>query len=184
MLAFLAALVPLISGFTQPLKDYFSFKQQVTQKEQEYKLAVLQSQIEITKSADIAASNDLKERLNSTSQNFKQNTFWFLCVPIVFTMIFPSKAGEMWHNFTLIPPMFQYIFQAVYCSIWGVPFIKNGYAGFTDLLQSRRDYKLEKARINRAETFKDLKNSGIFTGSQQEVELIDKVLDAGERNAQ
>lgn len=146
-MGFLAALVPLLAGITTPLKDWFKYKQDVTKAEQDYKLATIKAQADAVRQESVSSSADLKERLGATSQYFKQTTFWFLCMPIVYTMFFPKEAATMWANFTLVPDFMQWLFMAVYSSIWGIPVIKGGYGAITDLLQSRREFKLSKTQI-------------------------------------
>ncbi len=182
-MGFLTLLLPLLAGFTQPLKDYFSYKQQMTKAEQDYKLAVLQGQTEQAKQQMVSDTADLGNRLNSTSQSFKQTTFWLLYVPIIFTIMFPSQAKEMWGNFSLVPEYFQWLFLSVYSAIWGIPIVKGGYGAITDLLQQRRDYKLEvkKAQYNRKAVFDVLKTLFPKGMDQEQVNLIDKALDEGER---
>lgn len=176
------ALLSLFSGLIPSIKDYVSYKQQVQQKEQDYKLALLQSQVDMAKSQAIADSNDLKSRLDATSQDFKQETFWLLWIPVVFSVIFPLKAQVMWANFSIMPEWFQWLFLSVYSSIWGIPIVKGGYGAVTDLLSARRDFKLEKERINRQAVFDSLRHD-IFTQglNQQQVEAVDRALDKGEQ---
>lgn len=175
MFAFLTALLPLLGGFTQPLKDWFTYKQETAKADQQYKLAILQSQTEQAKQQTISDSNDLANRLNSTTQQFKQTTFWMLCVPVLFTMLFPAKASTMWSNFNLMPQWFQWLFLAVYSSIWGIPVSKWAAGGLGSFLSGRREYKLNKAAI-----YAQLKREGVFKGTQEEVAKIERALDAGE----
>ncbi len=144
---FLLALVPLFSALTQPLKDWFAFKQQYAKAEQDYKLAVLQTQSTLATQQMVSDTTDLGNRLNATTKDFKQTTFWFLCIPILFTITCPNRAAVMWQNFTLVPEFFQWLFLSVYSSIWGIPIVKGGYGAITELLTARRDFKLQKETI-------------------------------------
>jgi hypothetical protein len=182
-MGFLSALIPLLAGLTQPLKDYFSYKQQITKAEQDYKLALLQAQAEAAKQEAISQSTDLKNRLEATTKEFKQTTFWLLYAPILFTILFPKQAAEMWGNFNLVPEYFQWLFLSVYSAIWGIPIVKGGYGAITDLLHQRREYKLEckKAQYNRKAVFDTIKALFPQGMSQQQVDLIDRALDAGEQ---
>lgn len=181
-MGFLTALLPLLAGITGPIKDYFSYKQDLNQKAQDYKLALLQSQIDTVKSDNVAETTQTQARLSATSQEFKQNTFWLLCVPVILSCIFPTKAAVMWHNFEIIPQWVQWLFLSVYSAIWGIPIAKGGYGAVTDLLSSRRDYKLEKARIDRVAVFNELKKDLFLKGmTAAQVSIIDKALDEGEK---
>ena len=181
-MGFLVALLPLLAGLTQPLKDWFSYKQQSTKAEQDFRLAVLQSQAEQAKQQAISDSNDLGNRLNATTQAFKQGTFYPLWGVIVFSVCFPKHAEVMWHNFSLIPEWFQWLFLSVYSAIWGLPIVKGGYGAITDLLQARRNYKLEvsKVKYNREAVFSVIKQLFPKGMDQAQVNLIDRALDAGE----
>lgn len=99
----------------------------------------------------------------------------------------PNYATTMWHNFEAIPDWFRMLFAAVYGVIWGLPVAKDYigamFSAAGTALNDRREYKLEKARINRQAVFNTLKQSGILPKviSQQQVDLVDKALDAGEQ---
>ncbi len=183
-----AALIPLISGLlgqNGPLGQYFKIKSDTIAAENNYKLQMLQAQTEQAK-ADVQQVSD---RLNSTSQDFKQSTFWFICVPVVVTMCpwTSNFAATMWANFTLIPEWFQTLFVSVYCSIWGLPIAKEYLGGmFKSLgnaIDAKREFKLENARINKQAFYSSLRNAPQFIGKgldQNTVDMLDKAIDAGE----
>lgn len=141
----------IFSGITQSVKDYGSFKTQELAASREIKLAQIAAEKEQIASSNKAESDNLRVRLDSTSREFKQNTFWLLCVPVAFTILVPQKAEVMWHNFSLVPEYVQWLFLTVYSSIWGIPIVKGGYGAITDMVQSRREYKIERANpVNEA----------------------------------
>lgn len=176
-----ALLIPLISqmfGEKGPLGQYFKIKADTITAENTYRLEILKAQTEAAK-ADVQQTSD---RLGATSQSFKEMTFWFICIPVIVTII-PFTSGfavTMWHNFTLIPEWFQILFVSVYSSIWGLPIAKEYLGGmFKSLgrgIEARREYKL-----NRAAIFASLKQSGMFKGSEKEVSIIDSALNEGEK---
>lgn len=177
-------LIPVLSsllGEKGPLGQYFKIKADTIAAENNYKLEILKAQTEQAK----AEVQQVADRLNSTSQEFKQSTFWFICVPVLITMFAPQFATTMWGNFTLIPEWFQILFVSVYSSIWGLPIAKEYLGGmFKSLgnaLDARREYKLEKARINRKAVFDTLKKIFPKGMSQSQVNVIDSALDAGEK---
>lgn len=177
------ALIPLISsifGENGPLGQYFKSKAEQVQAEQQYRLEVLKAQIESAKTE----AQQVSDRLGSTSQEFKQMTFWFICAPVLLTMFFPNFSTSMWNNFTLIPEWFQILFVSVYSSIWGLPIAKEYLGGmFKSLggaIEARREFKLEKARINREAVFASIRKS-IGGIDQKTVDVIDDALDAGEK---
>lgn len=178
-------IIPLISsvlGENGPLGKYFKLKADTVAAEQTYRLEVLKAQTEQAKTE----SQQISDRLNSTTQTFKQSTFWFIAVPVVITMCPWSSAFAvtMWANFQLIPEWFQILFVSVYSSIWGLPIAKEYLGGmFKSLggaMEARREYKLEKARINREAVFASIRKS-VGGVDQRMVDMIDDALDAGEK---
>ena len=181
-------LIPLISGLLGekgPLGQYFKIKSDKVAAEETYRLRTLEAQ---TRQIETEAKQ-VEDRLNSTSQDFKQYTFWFIAVPVVITMCPWTSlfAVTMWANFALIPEWFQILFVSVYSSIWGLPIAKEYLGGmFKSLggaMEARREFKLEKARINR-KVFMDNIKEGLFPKgmNQAQVDLFDKALDAGENS--
>ena len=182
----LAMLIPLISsllGENGPLGKYFKLKSDTIAAEQNYRLEVLKAQ---TAQAETEAQQ-ISDRLNSTTQTFKQSTFWFIAVPVVITMCpwTSTFAVTMWANFKLIPEWFQILFVSVYSSIWGLPIAKEYLGGmFKSLggaMESRREYKLEKARINREAVFASLRKAKGAGLDQSTVDMVENALDAGEK---
>lgn len=177
-----AAIIPLISsllGEKGPLGQYFKNKSETLLAEQTYRLETLKAQTEAAKTE----SQQVSDRLNSTSQEFKQMTFWFICMPVLLTMFFPNFSVSMWNNFTLIPEWFQILFVSVYSSIWGLPIAKEYLGGmFKSLgnaIESRREYKL--AKIDRKVVFDGIKKIFPKGMTQPQVDIITEALDAGEK---
>ena len=180
-----AMLIPIISsllGANGPIGQYFKSKNDQLIAEQEYRMEILRAQTEQAK----AEVQQVSDRLDSTSQEFKQMTFWFICVPMILTVCpwTSAFAVTMWTNFKLIPEWFQILFASVYCSIWGLPIAKEYLGGmFRSLggaIEARREFKLEKARINREAVFASIRKSlgGI---DQKTVDMIDGALNEGEK---
>lgn len=186
-----SALIPLLSGLfgeNGPLGQYFKIKADTIKAQQEYQLAILKAQTETALATVQADATTTTNRLSSTSQSFKEFTFWFLCGPVLLTMFFPSYAVPMWANFKLIPDWFQILFVSVYSSIWGLPIAKEYLGGmFSSLgnaINDHRDYKLAKARINRESVMASLRAKLFPRGmNQQQVDIVDGALDAGEKDS-
>lgn len=182
----LAMLIPFIAGLLGekgPLGQYFKLKSDKIAAEEKYRLQLLEVQ---TRQLETEAKQ-VEDRLNSTSQEFKQSTFWFIAFPVVITMCpWTSKfAVTMWANFALIPEWFQILFVSVYSSIWGLPIAKEYLGGmFKSLggaMEARREFKLEKARINREAAYAVLRNKMFPKGmTQGQVDILEEVFDAGE----
>lgn len=173
-----------IFGENGPLGQYFKTKQKLEDAKNEVALARINADKELAVAQAAADSSQLTSRLSSTSQSFKQQTFWLLVVPVLFSLCFPSKAEVMWHNFGLMPDWFQTLFVSVYCSIWGIPFAEKGLGAVGNFIQGRREYKLEKLKIkvNRKSVFDKIKQKWFPSGMpEQAVKDLDEALDAGEK---
>lgn len=182
---FLSALIPLLAGITQPLKDYFAYKAQAATLGQQISLETIKAQSAQVVAEAQASSDDLGARLSATSRDFKQSTFWLLCVPVAFSILFPQKAEVMWHNFSLMPEWFQWLFLSVYSSIWGLPIVKNGYGAITELLQARRDFKIDKIKATNDAKFFEVIRQKVFKAgmTQVQVDAMEEALKARDNEA-
>lgn len=177
MWALLAPILSQIFGTNGPVGQFLKMKSDAQAAEQNYKIAQLNAQ---TKQVE-NDYNLVQVRLNSTTQEFKQQTFWFICVPVVLTMCpwTSDFAIKMWANFALIPDWFRILFTAVYSSIWGLPLAKDYLA---PMFQGVADYRLQvkQAKYNRKAVFDVLRQLFPKGMNQDQVNLVDRALDAGE----
>jgi hypothetical protein len=186
MLAFFTALLPLLGGFTQPLKDWIAFKREVKLTEQNITLATLNNRLETLKSNNEADTEQRTAYLGATSQKFKEGTYCFVAGIIIFSIFSPTYARVMWENFSLIPDWFRIMFVSMHMAVWGIPVAREQlgpmFAAAGKAIEARREYKLEKARINREAVFAKMKAKWFPNGmNQQQVNDADSFLDAGER---
>lgn len=188
-MGFLAALIPLLAGITSPIKGWFAFKSRAVQLEQEVKLATIKAQAEQVVAEARNESSQVKDRLGATSREFKQTTFWLLYAIVIFSIVLPSKAEVMWHNFALMPEWFQWLFMSVYSAIWGLPIVKGGYGAITDLLQQRgdkrRNFEIEKLKVfNQTKFFDSLRHTIFKKGlTEAQVEDFKQALMAGDEDS-
>lgn len=184
-----ALLIPLISslisGAFQPIKDYFSYKSQTATLNQQLELAKITAEKDAIVSGNAAAMDMLRTRLNSTSSAFKQNTFWLLCIPLMLSILFPKVASTMWHNFDSIPHWFQWIFIAVYSSIWGLPIARGGYGTIVDLLNNKTERQVIKIKALNEKAMADSLRNSVFknTLTQDQWNAIVDAAKAGENAA-
>lgn len=180
---FLMALVPLLGGLTQPIKDYFASKAKQAELIQQLELAKIEAEKAAITSGNEAEVSKVQAYLSSVSRNFRQGTFYFLVLPVIVSVFMPSYAEVMWKNFESIPEWFRILFVSVYSVIWGLPIAKEHLGGmFRSLgnaIQANREYKL--AKLNRKAVFETLKQMFPKGMNQAQVELIDRALDAGEK---
>lgn len=183
-----ALLVPLISqilGENGPLGKLFKIKADQIVAEDNYKLELLKSQTERDTAAIAADTSQRSNYLNATSQGFRQGTFYWLSAIMLYSILRPESAQIMWQNFRYTPDWFQYIYLGMLSVIWGLPIARENVAlMFSSIgrgIESRREYKLEKAKINRLAVFEYIKSKWFPKGmNQQAVEILDSALDAGE----
>lgn len=186
MIQFLSALLPLIGGFTQPIKDYFASKAKQAELQQQLEITKIQAQTNAIVSGNEAQIKTIQAYLNSVSQNFRQGTFYFLVLPVIVSVCLPDYAQMMWHNFEVMPHWFQVLFVSVYSVIWGLPLAKEHispmFQSLGRAMEARREYKLEKARIDRKAVTDVLRKIFPKGFTQEQVNIIDQALDAGENN--
>ncbi len=172
----LAAILPILSLLGTSVKDYLSHRQEVKKEEREVELATIQANKEAIISGNESTTAQIQAYLQATSKKFRQGTFYFFMVPFIVSMVAPEYAKVMWANFDAIPYEFKLLFFSIYGVIWGFPSI-NKY------VENRREYKLEKARINRKAVFDKLIAKWFPKGmNQQNVRDLDEALDAGENS--
>jgi len=182
----LAILGTVFSGLLQPIKDYLTYKSQELAANRELKLAQISADREAVVSGNLADTAQRKNYLDSVTQQFRQGAIVFFMVPFCISMIAPGYAKVMWTNFYDIPADFRQFFFIVYGVILGLPIAKDTLgqvvASVGRGIEARRDYKLEKARINRAAVFAKLNGTLFPKGpSQQQVEYIDAAINEGEK---
>jgi type II secretory pathway pseudopilin PulG len=150
--AIIAAIMGLMSGIAAPIKQWLDNKAQVAKAEQDYKLALLQAQTQQVTAAIQADSSDTANMLSATTAQFKQGTWYFFSAIIIFSIVCPTRAHDMWANLTIVPDWFRNLYVAMTLVVWGINPVKNGAMwikdSVTDVLSDRRDFKLAKATIN------------------------------------
>lgn len=187
------ALIPFLSGIlgeNGPIGQYFKTKAAQVQLEQEYKLAVLKSNTEAAIQASISDTTQRSNYLGATSQSFRQGTFYWLSAIILYSILRPNSAEDLWHNFELIPQWVQYIYLGMLSVTWGLPIAKENiglmFSSIGRGITARREFRLEKARINRDALFASIRASSRFKGKgidQETVDLINTAVDAGENTS-
>lgn len=180
--------IPLLSGFfgeNGPIGQYFKTKAAQVQAEQDFKLALLKANTEAAIQASVADTTQRSNYLGATSQGFRQGTFYWMSAIIFYSILFPSKAEALWHNFGLIPQWVQYVYVAMLSVTWGLPIAKENiglmFSSIGKAIETRREYKLEKARIDRKAFFDGIRKIFPKGMSQSQVDIIENALDEGEK---
>lgn len=122
--------------------------------------------------------------LNATMPLFKQHMFWFLSIPVIYTVVWPSHARVLWDNFRLIPDFYWSLYSAIVLTIWGIPVASNLvstiFSGFTSASSAKRQDNIELEKVSseqyKAAFFSALRAVEGHLGNK-EVTNIDKALD-------
>jgi len=149
---------------------YFDNKTQVELLKQQNQLEALREQSKLVAQGIIAQSDLGQEQIRATSAWFKQLCFFLLLSPIVITCYDPAWGKQIFDSLGLVPEWYVAIMSTIYLASWGINSDK-----VASIVQSRREYKLEKMRINRKAYWDDRRLKGAV--SQQEVDSTEKVFD-------
>ncbi len=177
-----ALFLPLLTSIFGPeglITQYAKTKADIRQKEQDYKLAVLDGNIKQVTQQIISDSSDVKNRLEATSQGFKQSQWYFFGALIVFSVLLPSKAEIMWHNLNIVPDWIQNTFVAMTLVTWGINPVKNGINWFKDTtstaLENRSNRQIAKIKaFNDAKFFESIRKSMGNGIDQRTVDMLNK----------
>lgn len=154
---------------------YFDNKTQVELQKQQNILAIEQEKSKLIAQGIIAQSDLGQEQIRATSAWFKQACFFLLLAPIIVTCYDPIWGNKVFASLDIVPEWYVAIVSTLYLASWGINSDK-----VASLIQSRRDYKLEKLRINRQAYWDDRRKKGPIT--QAEVDQTEKLfneLDSG-----
>lgn len=184
-MGFLALLIPLLAQLPGLVGNFFKQKAdlQAAQIETQRQLELARQQM----ASEIARTQmDLNKTIvNSTGSYFKYFTFIMWFGPFIVGVVWPSKAVDIFTNLAGMPQWYVESCMLIMFTVWGIsvsaPVVSNIFTGLGDYLQSRRDFKLEKAKIDRKVFFDALRKvKGVLT--QAEVDAENKVLDQLEKN--
>lgn len=183
------ALIPLLSGIfgeSGPIGQYFKTKAAQVQADEDYRLALLKANTDAAIQASVSDTTQRANYLGATSQGFRQGTFYWMSGIILYSIVFSSRAAELWHNFELIPEWVRYIYLAMLSVTWGLPAAKENiglmFSSIGRAVEAHRDYKLAKAQINHKVVIDAIRKAWFPKGmNQAQVDLIDSTLNsAGE----
>lgn len=181
-----SAITAILGVVAQPIKDYFSYKQKVTESNRELELARIQADKEAIISGNEAQTSQIDYYLKAITQRFRQGFICFVVIPFLISMFAPEYSDVMWQNFEAMPEWYKMLLISVCSVVLGLPvasavvgqIFNSAAAG----LDARRNYKLEKARINREAAYAVLRAKLFPQGiSPAQVKVFEEVFDAGEK---
>lgn len=182
MIAIFTALLSMLSVIPGKLGDYFKTKQEIEQIKLNTEREIALAQLKAASEMSVAELELSKAALASTSPHFKYFTFFMWFGPFIVGIISPPTAKDIFTNLAGMPEWYVQSCMVIMFTVWGIsvsgPAISNIFSGLGNFFEQRRDFKLEKAKIDKKAFFEALK-AGIFKQglSQSQVDVIDKALD-------
>lgn len=153
------------------LGKYFDNKTQVELQKQQNLLEIEKQRGDLIRQGIITQGELGQEQIKATKPWFKQLMYSVILSPIVITCFDPEKGQRIFASLNIVPEWYIFIVSTISLAIWGINSDK-----VQGILQARREYKLEKLRINRKAYFdakRELK--GFLT--PKDVEEGNKILD-------
>lgn len=181
---FLMLLLPLLAKIPGMIGDYFKQQAELMQAQLQ-----TEKEIELAKQQYAAEAAKAQFQLNqtivqSTSSNFKYFTFVMWFGPFMVSLVSPSLSKEIFNNLAVMPEWYTQSCMLIMFTIWGItvssPIVSSIFSNFGSFIAERRQYKLEKAKIDRTAYFDALRKAkGPL--SQAEVDVENKILDEAEK---
>lgn len=181
-----AILLPVLSTLGGKLGEYFTqlndLKKQELETQRQVEVAKQQMASEIAK-----AQLELNKTIvSSTGAYFKYFTFFMWFGPFMVGVVWPAKSAEIFQNLTTMPEWYVQSCMLIMFTVWGIsvsaPVVGSIFSGLGRFMSERRDYKLEKARINRDAVFAKVRSKWFPKGmNQQQVNDLDEAITDGEK---
>lgn len=161
----------LFSVIPGAIGDYFKKKQDIDLKRLDNQ-ALLESEKNKLIAQGIITQGELgQEQIKATSSRFKEFMYCVILAPVVITCFDPAWGKQIFDSLNIVPEWYIFIVSTISLAIWGINSDK-----VQGILQARREYKLEKLRINRQAYF-DAKRKISGPLSQSQVDADNKILD-------
>ena len=173
-------LLPILAKLPGMIGDYFKQQADLASAQME-----TSKQVELAKqqyASEIAKSQMQLNQIivQSTGSKFKYFTFFMWFGPFMVGVVSPKAAHEIFVNLTAMPEWYVQSCMLIMFTVWGIsvsaPVVSNIFSGLSSYLSGRRDFKLERAKIDRKVFFEALRAvKGTLT--QKDVDLENQVLD-------
>ncbi len=177
-------LLPLLAGLPGLIGKYFEQKNALEQARIE-----TNRQIEVAKqqmAADIAKGQmDLNKTIvAATGAYFKYFTFFMWFGPFMMGVFFPHWAKDVFTNLSTMPQWYVQSCMLIMFTVWGIsvsaPVVSGIFTGLGDFFASKRDFKLEKAKVDRKAFYDAIRHlKGVVT--PQDVKNWDPILDEADK---
>jgi hypothetical protein len=180
-----ALLIPLLASLPGLIGNFFKQKNDILQAQAEVQRQIELAKIDMAKDIAVSQMNLNATIIQSTSPVFKYFTFAMWFGPFVLGIIDPTRAAVIFNNMGGMPQFYVTSCVAIMFTVWGISVSANAingiFSGLGDFFSARRDYKLEKAKVDRKAYYDSLRvNQGYVTGDDvKRAEAIFDQIDKG-----
>ncbi len=173
-------LLPLLAGLPGLIGKYFEQKNALEQAriETERQIEVARQQM----ASDIAKGQiDLNKTIvAATGAYFKYFTFVMWFGPFMVGVIFPHWSKDIFVNLATMPEWYVQSCMLIMFTVWGIsvsaPVVSGIFSGLGDFFAAKRDFKLEKAKVDRKTFYDAIRHlKGVVTPA--DVKSWDPILD-------
>lgn len=181
---FLMLLLPILAKLPGMIGDYFKQQadlattqletsKQIELAKQQYAAEIARTQMELNKTI-----------VQATGSKFKYFTFFMWFGPFMVGVLSPKTAHDIFVNLTAMPEWYVQSCMLIMFTVWGIsvsaPVVSNIFSGLSQYIAGRRDYKIEKAKVDRKAFFDALRKlKGNL--SQSDVDESNRALDEAEK---
>ena len=184
MSAILALILPFLSKIPGQLGDYFKGQQEIEMLKQKAELELQKANIQLSAELAKARLEYQKASLKATGKGFKYFTFGMWFGPYILQLIYPPLGKQVFDNMLGMPEWYAQSCVAIMFTVWGIsvsaPVVSSIFQSLGHYFQGRRQYKLDKAKIDRKAFFNGIRHIFPKGLTQAQVEVIDNALDKGE----
>jgi hypothetical protein len=183
--AILAIILPLLAKIPGQIGEYFQTKQEIEKIKLENQRQEVLAQAKLAGEIALANLEFQKVALASTGSMFKYFTFFMWFGPYMSQIIYPPLGKQIFDNMLGMPEWYAQSCVLIMFTIWGIsvsaPVVSNIFTGLGHFFQARRDYKIEKAKVDRKAFFDGMRKLFPKGMTPQQVEIMDNALDEGEK---
>lgn len=179
-----ALLIPLLASLPGMIGKYFSEVNAIKQAELETRRQIELAKQEMASQIAQAELQKANVIIGATGPFFKYFTFVMWFGPFMLGTFMPELSARVFTNLSGMPEWYVTSCVAVMFTVWGInvgaPVVSNIFSGLGGFFQQRRDYKLEKAKIDRKAFFDGMRKLFPKGMTQTQVDIMENALKDGE----
>lgn len=150
----LAPIASSIFGKDGIIGTYIATKQAIEQKKQDNAFLLEQSREDRIKQQGIDAVESEKNKLAATTPLFKSSVFWLFSLPIIITVLSPSRGRQIFDAMSIVPVDYMKMYFALIAVIWGIPVGANIMSGVMQSIQDMWNVR-NKGKIDKIQALGD-----------------------------